>query len=130
MGPRGLLHPLPLPSRRGGVIGVDWLLGLPMTAAGFDHVQVHVDHLFDKVHPVPTRATDMAADASRIVLEMALRVGCGPQPQVHERPVQEFMRRIGSSLPQKHQRQGRAGQWRAGPAGRLGREAAIRRLRH
>ena len=28
VGLRGLLHPLPLPSSRGGVIGVDWLLGL------------------------------------------------------------------------------------------------------
>jgi hypothetical protein len=26
VGPRGLLHPLPLPTRRGGVIGVDWLV--------------------------------------------------------------------------------------------------------
>jgi hypothetical protein len=33
-GPRGLLHPLPLPSRRGGMIGVDWIAGLPTTAAG------------------------------------------------------------------------------------------------
>ena len=41
VGPRGLLHPLPLPARRGGVIGVDWLVGLPMTASGFDQVQVH-----------------------------------------------------------------------------------------
>ena len=31
-GPCGLLHPLPLPSRRGGMIGVDWIAGLPTTA--------------------------------------------------------------------------------------------------
>ena len=32
----GLLHPLPLPSRdlrRGGMIGVDWIAGLPTTTA-------------------------------------------------------------------------------------------------
>jgi hypothetical protein len=28
-GPRRLLHPLPLPSRRGGMIGVDWIARLP-----------------------------------------------------------------------------------------------------
>ncbi len=84
MGPRWLIHPLPLPSRRGGVIGVDGLVGLPMTASGFDQVQGHVDHLSGKVHAVPTRATDTAADAARIILEMALRSGGGPQPQVHE----------------------------------------------
>ena len=35
-GPRGLLHPMQLPSRRGGMIRVDWIAGLPTTAAGFD----------------------------------------------------------------------------------------------
>ena len=41
-GPRGLLRPRPLPSRRGGMIGVDWIAGLPTTAAGFDMNQNHV----------------------------------------------------------------------------------------
>ncbi len=77
--PRCLLHSLPLPTRRGWVIGVDWLVGFPMTASGFDQVQVHVDHLSGsgKVHAVPTRSTDTAADAARIILEMALRSGDG-----------------------------------------------------
>ena len=76
-GPRGLLHPLPPPARRGGVIGIDWLMGLPQTAAGFDQVQVHVDHFSGKVHAVPTRSTDTAADAARILLDMVLRSGDG-----------------------------------------------------
>ena len=29
----------------GGVIGIDWPVGLPMPASGFDQVQVHVGHL-------------------------------------------------------------------------------------
>ena len=41
--PRGLLHPLLLQSRSGGVIGVDWIAGLPTTPAGFDMIQNHVD---------------------------------------------------------------------------------------
>ena len=106
VGPRGLLHPLPLPARRGGVIGVDWLVGLPMTASGFDQVQVHVDHLSGKVHAVPTRATDTAADAAQIILEMALRSGDGVpdvlvvdhDPKFTSKLFQEFTRRIGSSL--------------------------------
>ena len=106
VGPRGLLHPLPLPTRRGGVIGVDWLVGLPMTASGFDQVQVHVDHLSGKVHAVPTRSTDTAADAARIVLEMALRSGDGVpdvlvvdhDPKFTSNLFREFTRRIGSSL--------------------------------
>ena len=106
VGPRGLLHPLPLPTRRGGVIGVDWLLGLPTTAAGFDQVQVHVDHLSGKVHAVPTRSTDTAADAAQIILEMALRSGDGipdvlvvdHDPKFTSTLFREFTRRIGSSL--------------------------------
>ena len=106
VGPRGLLHPLPLPSRRGGVIGVDWLVGLPMTASGFDQVQVHVDHLSGKVHAVPTRATDTAADAAQIILEMALRSGDGVpdvlvvdhDPKFTSTLFREFTRRLGSSL--------------------------------
>ena len=54
--PIGLLHPRPLPtgSRRGGVIGVDWPAGLPMTASGFDRFRAHVDRPPSKVHAVPT----------------------------------------------------------------------------
>ena len=106
VGPRGLLHPLPLPSRRGGVIGVDWLMGLPTTAAGFDQVQVHVDFLSGKVHAVPTKSTDTAADAAQIILEMALRSGDGipdvlvvdHDPKFTSGLFREFTRRIGSSL--------------------------------
>ena len=56
-GPLGLIHPLPLPTRCGGMIGVDWIAGLPTTAAGFDMIQNHVNLLLGKVHAVPTRAT-------------------------------------------------------------------------
>ena len=77
-----------------------------MTAAGFDQVQVHVDHLSGKVHAVPTRATDTATDAARIVLEMALRSGDGipdvlvvdHDPKFTSALFKEFTRRIGSSL--------------------------------
>ncbi len=64
-----VLYPLLLPSRRGGMIGVDWIVGLPTTVAGFDITQNHVDLLSGKVHAVPTRSTAimMAADAAAII---------------------------------------------------------------
>jgi hypothetical protein len=96
-----------------------------MTASGFDQVQVHVDHLSGKVHAVPTRTPDTAADAARIILEMALRSGDGVpdvlvvdhDPKFTSTLFKEFTRRIGSSLliqgvypglgvPQEHERQG------------------------
>jgi hypothetical protein len=53
-------------------------------ASEFDQARVqpevrHVDHrdLSGKVHVVPTRATDTAADAAQIILKMALRSGDG-----------------------------------------------------
>ncbi len=69
--------PLPLPSQRGGMIGVDWIAGLPTTGAGFDMIQNHVDLLAGKVHAVPCRATATAADAAAIVRDMCLRSSDG-----------------------------------------------------
>jgi hypothetical protein len=62
-------------------------MGLPLTAQGFDQIQVHVDNLSGKVYAVPCRSTDTAADAAKLILDMALRSGYGI-PDVHEQPVQ------------------------------------------
>ncbi len=69
-GSRSLLHPLPLPSRRSGMIGVDWIAGLPTTEGGFNMIQNHVDLLSGKVHAVPSLATATAADAAEIIRDM------------------------------------------------------------
>ena len=78
-GPRCLrvLHPLPLPTLHGGMIGVDWIAGMPATAGWFDMIQNHVDLMSGKVHAFPTRATATAADAAEIVHDMCLRSGDG-----------------------------------------------------
>jgi hypothetical protein len=59
------------------MIGVDWIAGLPTTAAGFDMIQNHVDLLSGKVHAVATRSTATAADAAEIIRDMCLRSGAG-----------------------------------------------------
>ena len=105
-GPRGLLHPLPLPSRRGGMIGVDWIAGLPTTEGGFDMIQNHVDLLSGKVHAVPTRATATAADAAEIIRDMCLRSGDGfpdvlvvdHDPKFTSEVFRAFVKSMGSSL--------------------------------
>ena len=76
-GPRGLFHALPLPSRRGGMWGIDFIGPLQASAEGFNLVQVHVDHLSGKVVSTPTRDTATAADAAQIFLEVCLRNGTG-----------------------------------------------------
>ena len=126
VGPRGLLHPLPLPTRRGGVIGVDWLMGLPRTAKGFDQVQVHVDYLSGKVHAVPTKSTDTAADAAHhsrhgtsIWRWHTGRPGGGSRPKVHEQhvsgvqPPPRLQPDRGVGVPQKHQCPGGASERRS-----------------
>ena len=108
------------------MIGVDWIAGLPTAAARFDMIQKQVDLLSDKVHAVPTRSTATTADAAAIIRDMCLRSGNGfPDVLVVDHD-SEFTsevfrafvkgwgfvphRRLG--LPQKHQRQGGAGQRR------------------
>jgi hypothetical protein len=59
------------------MIGVDWIAGLPTTAAGFDMIQNHVDLLSGKVQAVPTRATATAAEAAEIIRNLCLRSGTG-----------------------------------------------------
>ncbi len=48
-----------------------------MTAHDSDQVQVHVDYLSGKVYEVPSRSTDVAADAAKNILNMAFRSGEG-----------------------------------------------------
>ena len=76
-GQRRLLHPLPLPLRRGGMIGMDWIARLPTTVAGFDVIQNHVDLLSGKVHAVQTPSTAPVKDAAAIIFAIC---ACGPAP--------------------------------------------------
>ena len=62
--PAGLLFPLPVPSRRGGCISLDFL-ELPMARSGHDFVQVHIDLLTGRVWLVPTSKTAAAETAAR-----------------------------------------------------------------
>ena len=76
-GPRGLFHALPLPSRRGGMWGIDFIGPLQASAEGFNLLQVHIDHLSGKVVSLPTRDTATAAEAAKIFLDVCLRNGSG-----------------------------------------------------
>ena len=60
--PPGLLYPLPVPTRRGGTIGLDFV-EMPTASSGHDFLQVHIDFLTGRVWLVPTwkRATAAVA---------------------------------------------------------------------
>ncbi len=61
--PAGLLYPLPVPSRRGGAISLDFV-ELPTAPTGHNFLQVHIDLLTGRVWLVPTFKTATATDAA------------------------------------------------------------------
>ena len=61
--PAGLLYPLPVPTRRGGTIGLDFM-EMPTAASGHDFLQVHIDFLTGRVWLVPTFKTATASTAA------------------------------------------------------------------
>ena len=62
--PAGLLSPLPVPTRRGGCISLDFI-ELPTARSGHDFVQVHIDLLTGRVWLVPTAKTATSETAAR-----------------------------------------------------------------
>ena len=61
--PAGLTFPLPVPTRRGGAISLDFM-ELPTARSGHDFMQVHLDLLTGRVWLVPTFKTCTAQDAA------------------------------------------------------------------
>ena len=62
--PAGLLHPLPVPTRRGGCISLDFL-ELPVARSGHDFLQVNTDLLTGRVWLVLTFKAATAETAAR-----------------------------------------------------------------
>ena len=70
--PAGLLYPLPVPSRRGGAISLDFV-ELPKARSGHDFLQVHIDLLTGRVWLVPTFKTATSADAAANFISSVFR---------------------------------------------------------
>ena len=61
--PAGLLYLLPVPTRRGGCVSLDFL-ELPVARSGHDLLKVHIDLLTGRVWLVPTFKTTTAEGAA------------------------------------------------------------------
>ena len=73
--PAGLLFPLPVPSRRGGMIGLDFL-EMPIAQSGHDFLQVHIDFLTGRVWLVPTfKSVTSSAAATNFMSSVFRDVG-------------------------------------------------------
>ena len=91
--PAGLLYPLPVLTRRGGSISLDFI-ALPVAQSGHDFLQVHIDLLTGRVWLVPTFKTATAETAARnfvtsVFRDMGLpdrpgRARLGPRHALHE----------------------------------------------
>ena len=55
--PAGLLQPLQIPQWKWDEIGMDFIVGLPRTRAGFDSIWVVVDRLTKAAHFIPVKTT-------------------------------------------------------------------------
>jgi hypothetical protein len=55
--PAGLLHPLKIPEWKWEEIGIDFIVGLPRTSAGYDSIWVMVDRLTKVAHFIPVKTT-------------------------------------------------------------------------
>jgi hypothetical protein len=55
--PAGLLQPLQIPQWKWHEIGMDFIVGLPRTRAGYDSNWIVVDRLTKAVHFIPIKTT-------------------------------------------------------------------------
>jgi hypothetical protein len=70
--PAGLLFPLPVPTRRGGSISLDFL-ELPRASSSHDILQVHIDLLTGRVWLIPIFKTATAETAARNFVSSVFR---------------------------------------------------------
>jgi hypothetical protein len=67
--PARLLQPLQIPERKWGSVGMDLIVGLPMTENGHDAIMTFVDRLTKMVHFVPTVTTCTAKDCAQMFVD-------------------------------------------------------------
>jgi hypothetical protein len=64
--PAGLLHPLKIPEWKWEEIGMDFIVGLPRTSAGYDSIWVIVDRLTKVAHFIPVKTTYSGAKLAEL----------------------------------------------------------------
>jgi hypothetical protein len=66
--PTGLLQPLKIPERKWEEIGMDFIVGLPCTQAGYDSIWVIVDRLTKVAHFIPVKTTYSGAKLAELYM--------------------------------------------------------------
>jgi hypothetical protein len=66
--PASLLHPLKIPEWKWEEIGMDFIVGLPRTSAGYDSIWVIMDRLTKVVHFIPVKTTYSGAKLAELYM--------------------------------------------------------------
>jgi hypothetical protein len=66
--PAGLLQPLKIPEWKWEEIGMDFIVGLPRTQAGYDSIWVIVDRLTKVAHFIPLKTTYSGAKLAELYM--------------------------------------------------------------
>jgi hypothetical protein len=63
-----LLHPLNIPQWKWEEIGMDFIVGLPLTQAGYDSIWVIMDRLTKVAHLIPVKMTYSRAKLAELYM--------------------------------------------------------------
>jgi hypothetical protein len=83
--PAGLLQPLQIPQWKWDEIGMDFIVGLPRTRAGYDSIWVVVDRLTKVAHFIPVKTTYTGATLAELYMSRIVPTWCAKEDSVRSR---------------------------------------------
>jgi hypothetical protein len=86
--PAGLLQPLQIPQWKWDEIGMDFIVGLPHTRAGYDSIWVVVDRLTKVAHFIPVKTTYTGATLADLYMSRIVCLHGVPKKIVSDRGTQ------------------------------------------
>jgi hypothetical protein len=86
--PAGLLQPLQIPQWKWDEIGMDFIVGLPRTRAGYDSLWVVVDHLTKSAHFIPIKTNYNSAVLAELYMSRIVCLHSVPKKIVSDRGTQ------------------------------------------
>jgi hypothetical protein len=89
--PARLLQPLKIPKWKWEEIGMDFIVGLPHTQAGYDSIWVMVDRLTKVAHFIPVKMTYLGAKLAELYIVYRRRSCQIEVPSSHPNSGKNFM---------------------------------------
>jgi hypothetical protein len=99
--PIGLLQPLKIPEWKWEEIGIDFIVGLPHTQAGYDSIWVIVDQLTKVTHFIPVKITYSGARLAELYMSRIVCLHRVPKKIVSDRGSQftsKFWEKLGETM--------------------------------